>query len=45
MTISVGEKIPSVALATMGSDGPVEITTDEIFSGKKVVLFALPGPQ
>jgi len=43
MTIAVGEKIPSVELATMGSDGPMAITTDEIFSGKKVVLFALPG--
>ncbi len=43
MTIAVGDKIPSVELATMGKDGPEAITTDEIFAGKKVVLFALPG--
>jgi peroxiredoxin len=43
MTINVGEKIPSVKLKTMTADGPKDITTDEIFKGKKVVLFALPG--
>jgi peroxiredoxin len=43
MTISVGDRIPSVKLKTMTADGPKDITTDEIFKGKKVVLFALPG--
>ncbi|UTW46220.1 peroxiredoxin [bacterium SCSIO 12696] len=43
MTIQIGEKIPSVTLKVMGEERPVDITTDEIFSGKKVVLFALPG--
>ena len=43
MTIAVGDKIPSVELATMGKDGPQAISTDEIFNGKKVVIFALPG--
>ncbi len=43
MTIQVGDKIPSVTLAVMGSDGPTTISTDELFSGRKVVLFALPG--
>jgi peroxiredoxin len=43
MTIGVGDKIPSSTLTVMGSDGPAPKTTDEIFSGKKVVLFALPG--
>ncbi len=43
MTISVGEKIPSVNLTIMGSDGPEGTTTDEIFGGKKVVIFGLPG--
>jgi len=41
--IKVGDKIPSVKLRHMTSDGIKEITTDEIFKGKKVVLFALPG--
>lgn len=43
MTISVGEKLPSITLKTMGENGPEDITTDSIFSGKKVVLFAVPG--
>jgi len=43
MTIKVGDKIPSVKLMTMTADGPKPISTDEIFKGKKVVLFALPG--
>ena len=43
MTIAVGEKIPAVTLSHMVADNPKNITTDELFSGKKVVLFALPG--
>lgn len=43
MTISAGEKIPSATLQTMGENGPTPITTDDIFNGKKVVLFAVPG--
>lgn len=43
MAIQVGEKIPSCTLNVMGESGPEEITTDAIFAGKKVVLFAVPG--
>lgn len=43
MTITVGDKLPSIELAVMGKNGPETLNTDEIFSGKKVVLFALPG--
>jgi len=43
MTIAVGDKIPSGTLFHMTENGPEAITTDEIFAGKKVVLFALPG--
>jgi glutaredoxin/glutathione-dependent peroxiredoxin len=43
MTIQVGEKIPSVTLMRMGEKGPEPITTDELFAGKKIVLFAVPG--
>jgi len=43
MTIQVGDKIPQSALAHMTGDGPAPITTDELFGGKKVVVFALPG--
>ena len=41
--IKVGDKIPSAKLTQMTKDGPRPITTDELFGGKKVVLFALPG--
>jgi peroxiredoxin len=43
MAIKVGDKIPSIKLMQMTADGPKPITTDELFKGKKVVLFALPG--
>ena len=43
MTISVGDKLPSLTLKTMGEKGPENISTDDIFAGKKVVLFAVPG--
>ncbi len=43
MTIQVGEKIPSVSLQIMGAEGPQKVTTDELFSGKKVVMMAVPG--
>jgi len=43
MTVSVGDSIPSATFHTMTAEGPKPITTDEIFKGKKVVLFAVPG--
>ena len=43
MTISAGDRIPAATLQTMGENGPAPITTDEIFAGKKVVMFAVPG--
>ena len=43
MTINVGDKIPSVTLKQLTSEGVKEVTTDEIFRGNKVVLFAVPG--
>ncbi len=43
MTLSVGDRIPSVTLHILGDNGPSAVTTEEIFKGKKVVLFALPG--
>ncbi|NIM29445.1 MAG: redoxin family protein [Gammaproteobacteria bacterium] len=43
MTISVGERIPNVVMNEMGEEGPVELTSEALFAGKKVVLFALPG--
>ncbi len=43
MTVQVGDSIPEVSLKVLGEQGPADISTSEIFSGKKVVLFAVPG--
>ena len=43
MTIKVGDRVPSATLKHMTADGIQEITTEELFGGKKVVIFALPG--
>ena len=43
MTIQAGDKIPDCTLKTMGDKGPQDIATQDIFSGKKVLLFAVPG--
>jgi peroxiredoxin len=43
MTIQVGDKLPEATLMTPTPDGPQAITTDQIFKGKTVALFALPG--
>ena len=41
--IKVGDKIPSATLMEKQEDGPAPVTTDALFKGKKVALFALPG--
>ena len=43
MTIKVGDKVPEGMMTVMGAEGPVGISTADIFDGKKVVLFAVPG--
>jgi peroxiredoxin len=43
MAIKVGDKLPNATFTVMTSDGPKPQTTDDIFKGKKVVLFAVPG--
>jgi glutaredoxin/glutathione-dependent peroxiredoxin len=43
MTIKVGDAIPSMKLMMVTPEGPKETSTDAIFKGKKVVLFAVPG--
>ncbi len=42
-TIKIGDSIPSLKLMLATADGPKEVSTDEIFKGKKIVLFAVPG--
>ncbi len=41
--IKVGDKLPSVSFQLLTADGASNPTTEELFSGKKVVLFAVPG--
>ncbi len=43
MSIQAGDKMPSGKFGIMTATGPGELTTDELFSGKKVVLFSVPG--
>ena len=43
MTIKVGDKLPSISLKYMNKDGMQTATTDDLFKGKKAVLFGLPG--
>jgi peroxiredoxin len=43
MTVQVGDSIPNVNLKVLGEKGPQDVSTADIFGGKKVVLFAVPG--
>jgi glutaredoxin/glutathione-dependent peroxiredoxin len=43
MTIKVGDKLPAGTLGIMTGSGPGSMTTDELFKGKRVVLFSVPG--
>lgn len=43
MPISVGDTLPAATFRVSTADGPVPKTTDEVFKGKRVVLFAVPG--
>ena len=43
MAIKVGERMPAGTLKVMTKDGPKDVSTDDLFKGKKVVLFSVPG--
>jgi len=43
MNIAVGDRIPEGEFTIMSDDGPAKMTTAQVFDGKKVVLFAVPG--
>jgi peroxiredoxin len=43
MAIKVGDRVPNATFTVMTVEGPKPRTSDEIFKGKKVVLFAVPG--
>lgn len=43
MAISVGDRLPDATFMVMGAEGPEKKTTADIFGGKKIALFAVPG--
>ncbi len=43
MPIAIGQNLPAVNFKTPGADGPESFTTDQVFKGKRVVLFGVPG--
>ena len=43
MTIKVGDRLPSVTLTEATADGPKPVKTEDVFKGKRVALFAVPG--
>jgi glutaredoxin/glutathione-dependent peroxiredoxin len=43
MTIKAGDRMPAGTFKRMTKDGPKDLTTDELFKGKRVVLFSVPG--
>ena len=43
MTIKVGDHLPEATLRTMTAEGPQAKTTADVFAGKTVALFAVPG--
>ncbi|MBZ9537524.1 peroxiredoxin [Modicisalibacter tunisiensis] len=43
MAISIGDKLPDITLKTNGANGPEDLSTGDLFAGKRVVLFAVPG--
>ncbi len=43
MTIAVGDKMPAGSFSVMGESGPEQLSSEELFAGKKVVLVSVPG--
>ncbi|HLC08567.1 MAG TPA: peroxiredoxin [Methyloceanibacter sp.] len=43
MSIKVGDKLPDATFRVLSAEGPKPLTTSEVFSGKKIALFAVPG--
>ena len=43
MSIQEGDKLPNATFMKIGEDGPQPVNTDDVFAGKRVALFAVPG--
>lgn len=43
MTLAVGDKLPAATFVEMGPDGVRQVSVDDVFAGRKVAFFAVPG--
>jgi cytochrome c peroxidase len=43
MTVSMGDRLPEAKFQVFGDDGPYEVTTEDVFAGKRVAVFSMPG--
>jgi len=43
MTVSIGMKVPEARFQVFGDEGPYELTTEDVFAGKRVAVFSMPG--
>ena len=43
MAVKEGDRVPSATFKVMGPDGPQDLNSDELFGGKTVALFSVPG--
>ena len=43
MTIKIGDSLPEATFTIMGAEGPAPKTTADVFNGRKIALFAVPG--
>lgn len=43
MAVSVGDRVPAMKLKMGSDEGPKDVDTGELFAGRKVVLFSVPG--
>ena len=43
MSINVGDTVPNISFTTMTAEGPGPISYDDLFAGKRVALFSVPG--
>ena len=43
MAVQEGDKVPAATFKVMGAAGPADVTSEELFAGKTVALFSVPG--
>jgi len=43
MSINIGDKVPNINFTTMTAEGPSPVSYDDLFAGKRVALFSVPG--